>query len=873
MEGNPSNFWAKFDQDDHGRILRWHPLMAHSADVAAMVEALLQRTILNKRIATIGGWKVLPDTIIARFAALAAIHDAGKVNHGFQNKAFDSPGARAGHVSPIIEVLTADTEHQERLLLPLGIDRMTQWFEDEPSLVHFLLATWGHHGKPITYQHDFKQSLWNASAHRDPQKGLTDLGDAIRAWFPQAFDRYDKKIPSNTELQHAYNGLLTLADWLGSDTRFFDYLQAGEDPIQRARECATSVVDTLCLDPGNARAFLGKEPVSFKDVAPWEAYEIQQKCMNLPLHAEGSLTVLESDTGSGKTEAALARFLRLYQAGQVDGMYFAVPTRSAATQLYQRIDKAMKRIFPETAIRPNVVQAVPGYIKVDDIEGKPLPGFRVLWDDERNANLRERGWAGEHPKRYLAGAIVVGTIDQVLLSTLQVKHAHMRSTALLRHFLVVDEIHASDTYMTRLLDRVLEHHIGAGGHALLMSATLGTAARLQFVNKRNPDLPSPAEASQISYPLITHADYKKDQFTVHPATSSDYIKKVYPDTQPIAGDPGKIARLAIEKARRGARVLIIRNKVADCIAVQQALENLAKGDEQILFGIAQTPSPHHSRFAPDDRRRLDDAIENTYGKGTSAKSVVACATQTVEQSLDIDADLLITDLCPIDVLLQRIGRLHRHKQDRPAGFEEAHCIVLTPENRDLGATISSEGKVYKGKFGLGTVYQDLRTLEASWRLLEDTCSLPWNIPKDNRKLVEWGTHPDYLNSIVEELGRPWEVHRQYLFGQEFTDRQLPDLVGIDFNKPFGESEFADDLGKVKTRLGRDDYQIYLPEGMKGPFGYEVKEMTITEWELDEAPDDPNIPSESVHPVDGGFEFNYYGRRFRYDRFGLSLLPE
>jgi CRISPR-associated endonuclease/helicase Cas3 len=135
-------------------------------------------------------------------------------------------------------------------------------------------------------------------------------------------------------------------------------------------------------------------------------------------------------------------------------MYFALPTRTAATQMHQRVYEAITRAFPSESTRPPVVLAVPGYIAVDDGVAHRLPGFEVLWNDNEAERFRFRGWAAENPKRYLAGPIVVGTIDQVLLSTLMVSHAHMRATALLRQFLVVDEVHASDSYMIALLRSV-----------------------------------------------------------------------------------------------------------------------------------------------------------------------------------------------------------------------------------------------------------------------------------------------------------------------------------------------------------------------------------------------------------------------------------
>jgi len=869
MKGEPSGFWAKLKQDDDGNILEWHPLLAHSADVAAVTEALLSRTILNQRVASLIGQLKLSDSQIARLSILAGLHDAGKVNHGFQNRMFKSRQPRAGHVSPIIELLDADVKYQEKLLIPLGIDKMLGWFPDQMTAIHFLLAVWGHHGKPVPIQHQFKATFWQENYDRNPEQELRKLGKAIQIWFPKAFEGNGKPFPEDPIFQHTFNGLLTLADWLGSDPKFFPFAEYDDSYIDTARKRADYAVEKLALDPKKPRNQLGTDPVQFSRIANFKPFDIQQQCLDLPIHKNGSLSILESDTGSGKTEAAIARFVRLYQEGLVDGMYFAVPTRSAATQLYDRVVEATQKAFTDKETRPPVVQAVSGYIKADAEEATPLPDFQVLWPEHKRDLLRERGWAAEHPKRYLAGAIVVGTIDQVFLSTLQVNHAHMRSAALLRHFLVVDEVHSSDAYMTKLLDRVLDYHLKAGGHALLMSATLGTASRFHLTNKQKPDIPKPEDAQNIPYPLITHvAASRKEPKEFHTASSGKQ-KKVKVTTQAIAESEDKIASFAIEQAKAGARVLIIRNLVKDCIKTQRALENKVQPDSDFLFNVNGIAAPHHSRFAPDDRKRLDKEIETVFGKKTEKHSVIAVATQTVEQSLDIDADILITDLCPMDVLLQRIGRLHRHTRKRPNGYETAQCVVLTPEERDIGESIDHNGKGSKGKHGLGTVYQDLRVLEATWRVLEDESMTHWNIPKHNRELVERATHPAILRGLVKDLGDTWDQHQQHIAGQEFADKQLPGLVGIDFNKPFGDSGFAEDLQQVKTRLGRDDYRIKLSKPIDGPFGEKVSELKINEWQINTVPDETDLAEEDVQPFDGGFRFTFYGKTFQYDRFGLE----
>ena len=865
---SPSDFWAKLKYKNNerstGEIVAWNPLLAHSADVAAVTEVLLQRTILRERLATLVGWDELSDVHVARLSALAAIHDAGKVNQGFQNRAFGEKPT-ADHVSPIVSIFEADRPVE--YLESLNVIELLDWFPDghgQEAVYRFLLATWGHHGQPVKPQ-SFNPLLWEASGARDPLEGLEELVSYARKWFPSAFSGEARPFPIDPPLQHAFNGVLTLADWIGSDADLFDFADSREDPMPRARKQAREAVEQLFLDPQPARQSMSSD-AGFDHILEdpsWDPYPIQQAVRDVPIRENGGLVVLESDTGSGKTEAALARFVRLFQVGRVDGMYFAVPTRTAAQQLHERVREAAKRLFPENA-RPPVVQAVPGYIKADDVEATRLPGFEVRWDDA----IEHRGWAAESSKRYLAGPIVVGTVDQALLSALQASHAHMRAAALMRHFLVVDEVHASDAYMTRLMDRVLGQHLAAGGHALLMSATLGASARVHLTTGGRASVPCLEEAVGQDYPFVTYARAARQEPEHVHAASSGKSKTVEPDVRPLAGDAQAVAELALENAWQGARVLVIRNLVDDCMAVQRALEDRAGRDTALLFGVNETPAPHHSRFAPDDRQELDRAIEETFGKDALERGVVAVATQTVEQSLDLDADLMITDLCPMDVLLQRIGRLHRHSRARPDGFETARCVVLTPEERDLTPAITGDGSAIKGQHGHGTVYDDLRVIEATWQVLEDDALAPWQIPEDNRQLVERATHPEPLRTIVEDGGDAWDQHEQWVLGARQADLQAAGYVELDRSQHFGEELFPDDLQKVRTRLGQDDHRILLPEPILGPFGKTIGELSVSEWQLGEPPETEE--ASDVTAFEGGFRFAFSGETFQYDRFGLAV---
>jgi len=614
----------------------------------------------------------------------------------------------------------------------------------------------------------------------------------------------------------------------------------------------------------------------FEAVSTYEPRPAQVSLLGLPLHRGGGLTILEAPTGSGKTEAALGRFLRLFHADLVDGLYFALPTRTAATQMHARVRSAVTRAFPDKTRRPPVVLAVPGYLAVDDHTGTRLAPFTVHWPDEKSEQDRFRYWAAERPKRYLAGSIVVGTIDQVLLSSLMVRHAHMRAVCLLRHFLVVDEVHASDAYMNRILEDVVRRHMAAGGHALLMSATLGSQARGRFLATLGSSPPSPlalADAESTPYPALSHVAVGEE---VPQGRILRGVETVAP-TRDIAveleawcGDPDRIAARALSAALDAARVLVLRNTVADAMRTQRALEAAAKAKdaEHLLFRCCDRAAPHHARFARPDREALDRAIEHEFGKERPPGGCVAVATQTVQQSLDLDADLMLTDLCPMDVLLQRIGRLHRHARDtRPLACERARVIVLVPEDRGMGRWIERRGRA-RGPHGFGTVYEDLRILDATWTCLEAHARL--RIPTMNRALVERSMHPEALAQVTLRKGDAWKQHAQHVEGVSRAKARLADLNLVDWSLHFGDTDcqfLSTELSKrVLTRLGEEDRRLAFDPPVNSPFGRQVRELILPAWQARDAAADAE--PQNVVDGEGTIHFDFGGRSFVYDRLGL-----
>ena len=316
--------------------------------------------------------------------------------------------------------------------------------------------------------------------------------------------------------------------------------------------------------------------------------------------------------------------------------------------------------------------------------------------------------------------------------------------------------------------------------------------------------------------------------------------------------------------------LVIRNTVSYAIKTQQALEQAAGDYRESLFSCNGNVTLHHGRFTTDDRKLLDGEVEARLGKERDSGGVVVVGTQTLEQSLDIDADLLITDLCPADVLLQRIGRLHRHQRnDRPADYEEPTCIVLTPNPADLSALLHG-GSNRTGLGPHGFVYADLRVLEATRRLIAEYPR--WSIPRMNRLLVEKATHQTQLKAIVDELGDDWLVHANQIMGGELADGLTAGNTLIRRDKSFfgddnREVLFSSNEERIRTRLGDEGIEVEFDPSAPSPLSATRRIESITppnhllRGATAEGPVTPRI-------TDGGFTFAIGDQNFRYDRLGL-----
>lgn len=854
--------WGKVKINlENGTVAAWLPLASHCLDVATVFRHLLDLPLVRRRLEAATG-EFLSGRQCDRLAVFTFLHDLGKCNSGFQAK--KDPKARevAGHVLEVLGLFTSERlpEAFRRLL-----SEMADWFTDGQNQVDaLLLASISHHGRPVSASDLNGQAgdparWWRPNRELDPMCGVEELVAAVRLAFPYAFEAAPQ-INATAAFQHRFAGLVMLADWIGSDTRCFPYLASpDEDRAEIAARGARVALARIGLVTESWRRALADRALDFQSLFGRPPYPLQRALAErMPLDDDSRLLLIESETGSGKTEAALAWFYRLFADGRVDSLYFALPTRVAARELYGRIGASIRQVFPDPDNRPSpVLLAVPGYVRADG-EPATLPNpTGLLWPDRPGDALTETAWAAEHPKRFLAAPVAVGTIDQALLSALQVKHAHLRSVCLDRALLVVDEVHASDPYMREILAHLLDGHTQRGGYAVLLSATLGEAGRERLLHTPRASL---EDAIARPYPLISTRQ------TEIPQPDTGREKTIHIEFIEALEAIEDLRDQLVAALSQGSRILVVCNTVARANALVRAIEADLRVKREHLFGLNGVTCPHHGRFARADREVLDAEISRRLGPASPPGALLAIGTQTLEQSLDIDADWLISDPCPMDVFLQRLGRLHRHwRVDRPVAFASPRATMLIPTEGDFSCHLTGRDGEGRGPAGIGAVYPDLRILQCTLDALRGQPDLV--IPRDNRGLVEVSTHPDALARLT---GAAWDRHARYLTGcllAEIRQAELGRLEAL----PFGDCHYPDrNDARITTRLGAGSYSLRLPESMNSPFGQTIEELAIPAHLLP----GENLLAELIQARDlaatpDGFRFALAGRAYRYTRFGLE----
>jgi CRISPR-associated endonuclease/helicase Cas3 len=755
----------------------------------------------------------LDPALTAFLVFLAGIHDLGKANHGFQERRYpvksDRRFPREGHVTAVLRSLDQGrfvntVENTLRPALGEGVEPL-----------ELFLAAICHHGRPYrdedlaTMGAPGGGGLWleEPSSGRDPLAEISRIAECTRRWARLEETGPVHRIPSDTRFSHLFAGIVTLADWIGSTEEAFP--MTSEEPADPDRywERATDLAIRACREigvKGKGSVVSLPGPGLYERIFPHvfgpeegnSPTALQRSVATMPLPQPGSRILLEAATGSGKTEAALALYTRLRAAGQAGGLMFALPTRATAHAMAERLRTSLPHIYEGEP--PTVTLAVGGEGPQVRAEEGVLSASSFVYDERGVATSSLVAWASSHAKKFLAAEIVVGTIDQALLSVLAVKHAHLRLAGLSRSLLVVDEVHSHDRYMLQVLRNLLDFNTSCGGISLLMSATLSTVARGLLGDGEEGDPLQTAKARP--YPTVSICG-PESGWTDEEIPGTPENRRVH--WRVCSGSVGLSE--AIEAARNGARVCVLRNTVKD--ALKTSREVWAKGESRLLWKPAASPyhPPYHARYAPQDRRVLDEGVLTSFGKGGKAGSrgCILVATQVVEQSLDVDFDLLVTDLAPVEVLLQRIGRVHRHRsrdEVRPEGYRCPRALILSPE-------IPFEPRrEFRAPHGWGTVYRNQPALELTRRLILKRPEI--EIPEMNRDLIEEVFHPERLASLASEEG--WEPVVAEVEGRALGESLHAKDCVLCFDREFSENarRFQDER-RIRTRLGDDTLRISL----------------------------------------------------------------
>jgi CRISPR-associated endonuclease/helicase Cas3 len=793
---------------------RFHLLPFHSLDVAACGAQLL--TLPNFPLRSLAdelGWPARQ--VESLFVFFLALHDLGKFARAFQGL--------VPNLSPELVPSDAGKRYEKRhdtlgWMFWCEDSASDEWLTGLPNPAHEFWKIWvrsavGHHGKPPQESEAGGLIALDASEfflRADRRAARTFVAEVARWLLPEGIPA-----PKREQLAilkcHAWRlaGLSVLADWLGSNQAFFPYrseplplAEYWEVAQERARQAIAYAglhwyVARELSDPLKLFAYL-REPTP-----------LQQYAATVELEKGPQLFLLEDVTGAGKTEAALILTQRLMQAGRAHGLYFALPSMATANQMYQRVGGVYRQLYEQDA-QPSLIlshgarQLVEGFRQSVLQAGEQADDCRYQ-PDEGSASVQCNAWLADNRKKALLAEVGVGTLDQALLAVLPARHQSLRLLGLAGKVLIVDEVHAYDAYMMSLLKTLLTAHARQGGSVILLSATLPLEMRDELLASYRYGLGinDGIGLADRRYPLAVRAGRSLHSHACE--TRPQVRRRVQVNA---LHDEAEVLALIAEQARAGRCIAWIRNTVEDARRAHQLLADHLPAENLMLF---------HSRYAMGDRLDIEAEVLARFGKyskGVERTGRVLIGTQVLEQSLDFDVDLMISDLAPVDLLIQRAGRLQRHARQVNGdaaldGVEQRDAPVLyllTPQPVDEPAPDWYSSLFPKACF----VYPDAGRLWLGARaLLSAGCIIT---PGDEgqpgavRELVEavYGTDeasiPERLQKTSrDQLGKDMAMQSQ----AHFNALRLDKGYCIDSSARWYEDH------QVPTRLGDETLTLYL----------------------------------------------------------------
>lgn len=756
-------YWGKAQPRD-ARGPGWHPLVYHALDVAAVGRALVRHVpAFRERLAAVSGLQ--PADCADWLALMLAWHDVGKFAEGFQSlvpalrthlghrrpavaykRRHDSVGKQALEDFALEEALDdAIAEHHGDAVDP---------FDVVDGLVPWIRAVTGHHGAPPDLDR-----RWDSSSDPLDLQFPRPVRDAVIEWcrqsfallwgrpLPLDFDRLGDTIEAGQRASWLVAGLAVAADWIGSDQGWFPYHRPELSPADYWHRVACPRAEVAIAQCGIAARPV-EAPRGLVELFPYieRPTPLQAFTATVALPAGPQVWLIEEATGGGKTEAALMLAHRLIAAGRAEGVYVALPTMATANAMHRRVEAMYPRLFAD-GVEPTLVLSH-GRAGLAHALAQRAKGVDDDYAaDELSATTRSAAWFADHRKAGLLAPIGVGTIDQALLGVLPSKHQSLRLLGLARSVLVVDEVHACDAYMHRLLCTLLTFQAALGGSVVLLSATVAEHTRRALFDAFADGLGAPRAAlTPPGFPWVT--GLSADGAVEAPLTSRDECRRRV-DVRPV-GSVEAAMRVVLDAAEAGRCVAWVRNTVDDAIEAAAALAE-ALGDGRVeLF---------HARFVLGDRLAIERRVLDRFGPDADPagrRGRVVVATQVIEQSLDLDFDVMVSDLAPIDLLVQRAGRLCRHRRDASGRRTAEDDARGTPTLWVLGPDPDAEvdaGWLRRVLPRMAPVYPDIGVLWRTARWLKAHGG--FDLPSDARGLIEavfgLDARADYPDALADAV--------------------------------------------------------------------------------------------------------------------------
>lgn len=684
-----TQLWAKTNRDDPSPD-DYHALALHLVDVAAVTYEIWRTGMSPWRRRRWRQALGVDDDPAGRWLAfIAGAHDLGKASPVFQQQA-------PGHLERISrmtgEPLRA-REFPERLahgLITAGTlprQLTSRYGIGRPVGKRLGLTTGAHHGAFATVA-DLR--------HVGPRGGRNaEIGDGVwETWRTDLIDYLARATGLPESLPAALRdhllsyadaealaGLISYSDWIGSDERFFPRTTAvPTDPDDAFREStgkALRAVAALGLDVPALSIPAGTIAETFTFIQQPNAG--QTVAMGAMADRTGpGIAVVEYPMGWGKTEIALWMAARWAARDGIDGFYVAMPTRTTSDQLFTRVDTLLAHHASVAGLSPNLIR-VSGQAplsavraKVEDLEGderlagsaNPTETDRSSPAERREEAVRRAQWFGRRGRGLIA-TYGVGTVDQAMLGVLATRHNFVRLAGLEGRTVIFDKVHSYDIYMSTIVDRLLGLLGALGSPVVILTATLPAHRTAQLVAAY-------ASAATWALPDWQPATYPRLSIATADGAASHSVETVDDSRPPlrierlphdIQDEEGMWRDVAdrLERALAGGgTAAVICNTVAQAQAAWRALAAVFPVDQLDLF---------HARFRQRERRGIQNRVLRDFGKrvvdddGTRIRPQrrIVIATQIIEQSLDLDFDLMVSMFCPVDLLLQRSGRLQRHR--------------------------------------------------------------------------------------------------------------------------------------------------------------------------------------------------------------------